>query len=81
MNLKELHEFLDETPVKKPVSALIIKGTMSTVDCKSFGDPDALAGMLAFAASEDEQMKQVLTTAIATLMAFESENKEDGNED
>lgn len=80
MNLKELHEFLDETPVKKPVSALLIKGNMSTIDCKSFGDPDALAGMLAFAASEDEQMKQILTTAIATLMVYESENGEDGND-
>lgn len=75
MNLKELHEFLDETPVKKPVSSLIIKGNMSTIDCKSFGDPDALAGMLAFVASEDEQLKQVLSTAYVTL------NTEDGNED
>lgn len=81
MNLKELHEFLDETTVKKPVSALIVKGNMSTVDCKSFGDPDALAGMLAFSASEDNQLKQVLTTAVATLMSYESENGEDGNED
>lgn len=75
MNLKELHEFLDETPVKKPVAALVVKGNMSTIDCKSFGDPDALAGMLAFAASEDEQLKQVLSTAYVTL------NTEDDNED
>lgn len=75
MNLKELHEFLDETPVKKPVSALVLKGNMSTVDCKVFGDPDALAGMLAFAASEDEQLRQVLSTAYVTL------NTEDDDED
>lgn len=74
MNLKELHEFLDGTPVKKPVSALIIKGTLSTVDCKVFGDLDTLAAMLAYVADADEQLKQVLTAAYVIL------NTEDDND-
>ena len=76
MNLKEIHDFLDETPVKKPVSALIIKGNMSTIDCKAFGDPDALAGMLAFAASEDEQLRRVLSTAYVTLNTEEVDDED-----